>query len=536
MARNRSILVLELDGDRVLALRAVATDTRVEVDRWLSAVRPAAIAADDAPAIGRWIATELDKSDLHAQRLVVALPRAAVILKKLTVPAAISQAERINAIALQMARGMALPTSAVAADFIPLGSAEASTQVDILAAAISSERVQWWGSVAESAGLKLDRIAVAAFGAALSAASSGVTATGPALLIAPGLATTELLVLEDNQVVVARSADISRPATREDVESAAQRAAVEAKRTWMGYASSASQPLEAVHVLARGPFADALVARCRESLECPASAVGVPAWLELPPAMPEAERWAALPLAALLREAALDRHSIDFLNPRRAPDLTARKRQVALAASFGVLMIGGTIYVLGDRKASELDDQIHALEKQRADLSTDTDHFLARHARFNNIKTWAATSNDWTDHLAVLAAQIPSGGTARLDELSGASATVVTPSPKGSTYDPACKWAGTINASFRLRGQVNSRDVATALRSRLLEGEIYVVDTQGAETADNFNVLLSTTVPAPSKFSKPKPKADAKPDTRPEAKPGTKAPSTPASPDGGAAK
>ena len=528
MARNRTTLVLQIDGDRLLAVVTNVSDDRIAVRSWITATKPASTAVDDAETMGRWVADELSRANVKVQQLVVALPRAAVILKHLSIPAALGVGESINAVAFQMARGMALPTSAIVADFVP--AAATSTQpgmADVLAGAIGVDRVRWWEKFAASANLKLERIGVAAFGAALAA---GAHAEGAVLVLAPGLASMELLIVEDSSMILARSADIARPQTREEVDVVAQRAAVEAKRTWMGYTAGASKPIGAVRVLAQGELAEALCARCREALDVNTAPVHFPAWLSTPDAMPEAERWAAVPLAALLREDSLDRHSVDFVNPRKAPDLSARKRQFALAGAFGIMMIAGTIYVLADRRIAELDDQKKALQGQQAELSKQMDQYLARHARLQNLKAWSTTSTDWTDHIAVLASQIPKGGTARLDELSGASITFVTPSPKGSTYDTNCKWASSVGASFRLRGQVNARDVATALRARLLEGELYTVDTQGAETADNFNIVLTTSVPAPTKFVKPSSKTTDKSATadtkkslaKPEAKPESK--------------
>ena len=97
-----------------------------------------------------------------------------------------------------------------------------------------------------------------------------------------------------------------------------------------------------------------------------------------------------------------------------------------------------------------------------------------------------------------------------LDEISGQMTSTVSfaPSARSAPY-PEGKWSVLPRLELSLNGVVERRDVATALRERLLDGGLYQVKTEGPDTEKKFDLRLVTANVSPqaaedSRATKPK--------------------------------
>jgi hypothetical protein len=355
---------------------------------------------------------------------------------------------------------------------------------------------------------------------------------GPVLGVAVGAGTTEFVIVEDGQMMLARAVDAPKPTSRDDIDSFAERLSVEAKRTWMSYRSTRQgAEVEMVAVVGDSELVRRVGDQCAAGLGVPCETVALPGIVRMAAEMPEHERAAAMPLVGLLIEEVLGREGLDFANPRKLPDRAAATRQRALAAALAVIMIGGGGFAFAKKKLNEADQTLTTLRDREGDLRKRADQFMILHAKINHLEQWNQAKVDWLAHMRELSDQLPDPHDAVVDELTGKMSGGAFYDPKGKTY-PGGEWSAREQALFEVSGKVENRQVTTDLRERLLNGSVYRVESRGPDMPDKFSLELLTADATPlqpeSAATKPSDKTaskgkDDKPAKRPAATPVTQA-------------
>jgi hypothetical protein len=60
------------------------------------------------------------------------------------------------------------------------------------------------------------------------------------------------------------------------------------------------------------------------------------------------------------------------------------------------------------------------------------------------------------------------------------------------------RWSHDPSVTIVVDGQMRTREVADALRDRLLASGVYTVDTRGPDDEDSFSFLLMSTIASPA--------------------------------------
>ncbi len=511
---DRAQVAFNLENDRLTAVAASAKGSRVVVRAWVSARRPEGTDPNDPAALGRWVADELKQAGLLrvAKRggAVFAVPRGEVVLKRLAMPPGTSEADLPGMVRLQMLRQLTVSPENAAIDFVPLVSPPGSGPV-VLAGALQGDRLAWRRDVVRGAGIRLRRVGLRSAGAVALIAEAAQRRGGATMGIALGSGSTEFVVVEDGQLVFARATDLFRPDDPAEFESFAQRVAVEAKRTWMSYrVSHDSSEIEAVVVLGTDEAARIIADRCRDSLSLPAEAEDYPRLIEAPAAMTPSQRAEIAPLVGLLAEPVMGRSHLDFANPRRAPDLSAARRQRILVAALGLIVVGGGLMTMARMELTKLERRLDALESDWSETSAQYGAYLRTQTRVEHADRWMRARVNWLDHLAVLSGKLPGPRDALLDRLSGSAGAEVTFAlPRGKKGLADGSWGHAVQAAFDLSGTVRRRETADALRAAFVADQDYHTDSRGADTPDRFELRLTTTRPQPTSLPAPSPDAAA---------------------------
>jgi Tfp pilus assembly PilM family ATPase len=518
--------VLELDGPRISAASANVTREGVEVKQWLSAVRPDTVAADNAEAVGAWVAQELERAKIPRKRVVLSVSRGDVVLKSLHLPTGrgASEADLAGAVRLAMARQLTMALEGSAIDYAPMtharvgeatppttlpaasggGAGSVASDADgamraVMAGAMPADRVRWYREMASAAGVKLKRIGLRCFGASALLAELSQRKGGTMLGIAMGWGSTEFVIVEDGEMVFARATDTPRPVMRAEVDGFAERIAVEARRTWMSHkASKPNAELELVAILGEGELLKRVSEKVGPSMEARCEIIGTPALVQVPASMPESERSATAPLIGLLVEQVLRRPMLDFANPRKLPDRGAKRRQLALASVLGLIVFGGFGLVLARQQLDSLDTDLKSEQSRLAELRGQYETFLATQARGRHIDQWLDSGVDWLAHVSELSVQMPDPRLAVVDDLGGtlSSDVIYVPRSRGARY-PDGNWSVSRDATFSVSGRVKDRNTALDLRGRLVGGNLYNVESRGADVSDRFSYLLTTSAVSP---------------------------------------
>ncbi|MFN0132319.1 MAG: type IV pilus biogenesis protein PilM [Phycisphaerales bacterium] len=528
-------VALTIDGGRLWAMAASASGERLRFRAWLDSAIPTDVDPRDPEALGAWIGRELDRGGLPRGRIVIGVPRSEVVLKRLRFPraAASIEAELAGMVRLQMARQLTMAIEGTAIDFLRLSDdgTAADAPVSILAAALPAERLSYYKALARAAKCKIDRIGLRAAGLATLLGPVSEKHAGPVLAIGVGSSTIEFVVVHDGRLVFARAAEMPQ-SEGEGSESLVQRAAVEAKRTWMSYrVGDDAAEVDAVVIPGVGELARQLGERCGEALDMPWESAPLPHHIELPPQMPEVQRLMLAPLAGLLAERS---QTLDFANPRRAPDLGAKRRQLILAAALCVLVLGGTGYLLASRELASLRTRLGLANDKLGSLRKEYANYLLEDARAQHLARWTTADTDWLAHLRGIAERMPSPKDATLDQLSGRLQAAVTFEPVRGQYDTT-GWKTASVVTLSLPGRMKNREVADELRRRLLATGAYQLESLGADEPDRFNFeLIGPAQPSDPAPSVTPPAPTATPGTAASGKPvpsrSTPAKSTPAEP------
>jgi len=534
MSTRGLFTVVDFERGRVAALQGVATVGGVEIRRVVVADAPEGVAIEDGTRCGQWIAGVLRDAGFAKSKVVLGVPRADVVLKRLSLPVSeeTDEGDLAGAVALQMSRQLAVSAEGASIDYVPMKSGLATPDASghptlaVMAAAIPGDRAAWFRALGQGLGWPVRRIGMRGAGTAAMLTESSIRQGTGVLGVTLGRATAEFVVVEDGAMTFARSVDVALPHSAEERESFAERLSVEAKRTWASHrAASPGLDLGGVTVLGAGETARLAGESCGKQLEASWSLTGLPSRVTCEATISPDEFTAIAPLAGLLYEWVLGAPTLDFASPRRAPDKNAAVRKAALLSVLGLIVFGGGGVVLSDQRLAQLEREVTQAQADAASKAKDYEAFLVQHARLSHIETWRDSGVQWLPHIHAISERFPPTNQSILNDLTGhlkASAEYV---PSGTRY-PDGTWQPVRDASLSIEGTMKSRAVATGLRETLVQSELYRVESKGADVADRFGFELSTPMALPEK--PPVKASDKAGDKSKEAKSGAKAPATPA--------
>jgi Tfp pilus assembly PilM family ATPase len=518
----RTLVALSIEHDRLVAI-AASVGERVRVKGWHTAPVPAEVDIKDAAAVGKWLGAELGRAGMQRGRIIISVPRGEVVLKRLRLPKA-DATELAGMVRLQMAKQLTMALDGTAIDYVPIEAkdsmagapTEGASAVAVLAAALPGDRMAWYRGVAKAAGCRIERVGLRAAGLGALLGDVSQRHTGPILGVSVGWSSVEFVVVEQGELVFVRAADVgmdASPASGEGEQAAAaavHRVGVEVKRTWMSYrVGEGSAEIDAVVVPGEGELSREIAQRCGEALEMPWKLAGLPSVVEIDGTMPDAQFQIAAPLIGLLAEEAIGRPMLDFAHPRKAPDLAAAKRQRVLAAAFALLAVVGAGYLYTSMQLQELHRQVKEAKDKGSQLRTQYGQMLLEEARLQHIRHWTKAEVDWMAHAAYLSEQFPDPRQAQLDSLTGVLGAKVEFVAKDGQYDPN-GWSVPHGGRLSMAGTAKSRETANQFRIKLLNSEVYAVDTKGADVGDAMKFELTTTRPRPEE-EPPKTRAAIRP-------------------------
>jgi len=501
---SRAPLIIALEPDRLAAVAGEATDRSISVGAWLDVSRPESVDPGDADAVGGWVREELASAGIDAKRAAFAAPRSGVVLKRLRFPLPEdgSTDELASMVRLQMSRQLTVPSEDTVVDFVELASRDAGT-VEVLAGALPASRVEFVRRVARAAGLKLAGITLRTAGAAALLRDHVAARAGATLGVAIGRASAEFLVLDGVTMVHSRQADFPVEShayrRREDDEALAEQIVVEAKRTWMTQRVAGDfDAIERVAVLGDGELARLVARRCEEELDLPAETVPPPRGIELPEPSGDARFATLAPLIGVMSEP--PERLLDFASPAQAPDRAAQRRRRGLLVAAMVVVLAAFGWLGSDRALDGLKSDLSEAQDAESEARERYADYLVDDARASHLDAWLDAEPDWLAHIEAVNAQLPARGEALLDSIEGAlgrADVVYTPSRRG-TLLPDDSWDINRRVLLPVAGSVHQREVATALRARLIEAGQYSVTSGSADTPDRFDLDLATDAAAPA--------------------------------------
>jgi len=410
------ILALEWDGREARLAIAQRSGNRIVVDD--------AFTVDLAPRnsgdtfadvdIGQRVASALSTRGINRVDTLVAVGRASIELRVLTVPQApedeLPEIVRFQALRQFSSLGPDWPL-----DFVILDEEEGT---NILAAAISPELVSQIQETCAAGNLTPRRLVLRPFAAASLMRTHGLS--NHCRLMVDLLADeVDLTVLIDEHVVFMRT--VRRQIT--DDESAANRTLIgEVRRTMVAAQNQlGGRRVEEIVIFGDQDDHDSLQLAIEEQLSLetrflnPFNSVEVGG--ELRNHRPEHPGRFAPLLGMLLEEASSTENAIDFLNPRRrhaAHTQTRRNGLVAALVAVALLCCGWVIWL----QMSQFNSEINMLNDKRDRLKKNVPSALKITQAAEEIDEWAEGDVNWLDELRELSEEFPNGDKAIILQLS----------------------------------------------------------------------------------------------------------------------
>ena len=416
--RNRkSAVAVDLEGDLLRVAQASGRGASTRITRVASArLEIAADKRDDASALGLAIKAALVSLKISSRELVLALPRAQVVLRPLQVPMVADVRELASLINFQISKDLPFRLEDAVIDFkvlrvveVPASgeNQEIEKRLEVLVGAVRADVVEFYRETAKAAGGKLLALGLRSVAAAFCAAKCTVSDIDGALLlllVRPDETTIE--VIHERKLVFSRAAAIT--ASPSDPVAFLQSLEIEVVRSLHSYeGSGVQQPLRKMLVGGGTGVETQLRDLLGQRLNVPAEILNPASCPEIERVEPTEAAAAVAPIGLALSALENGGLTIDFANPKKpAVQGNARRTQLLLAAVAGVAIL---ITLIGIR--TNLVKKRTKIKQEAQAQLIDAEKKLPIYRRLKGqtkvVNGWIAEDQNWLDHLAYLTAVLP---------------------------------------------------------------------------------------------------------------------------------
>ena len=485
----RSSIAIDFFRRRLRAVEATITRGSIHVNRVISVEIPEEIPLTDDESVGRWIRDALLRRGMEVGRAVVAVNRDDAVVRRITLPTR-EVDELADMVALSMKRDLPIDAEHAEIDYIVLDHSDVTT--DVLACAIPTSVLERVDAVVAAAGITASRVSLRCFGTAALVNSLPATRGRSILAIDLGEDGFEFVVSRNGAIGFTRGVE-----TRPGSSGIDETIVTEVRRSWISHRLSERDDEEVTTGVLFGPLE---LTKRLEGWIGEATGLDIKTISEHPRAKVTSEfPGDAWPLVGLLLRDAQRLQTIDFTDPRHAPDLAARRRQQILVGCGAILIAGLIGWTLGNLQISSTRGSNLELEgKARSAL---TEYYRNRRdmLRIDHLEAWDSVRPDWIEHIASFQTYAPDQSRVVVDGFTG---TLLTDSIDYSEDD-----GFQVEALVRLDidGESLDRSTVDSLRSELVEEDHYLLRSTGSETAGgrrlsfpfSFQLMAPVELPSP---------------------------------------
>ncbi len=491
MAGRRAIAV-DIGRRRLRAIEADVDRDRLIVRRVVIEPLPEGLDADEPGALGAWVGRTLTAAGLAGARATVAISREHVVLKRMMLPSA-EAVELPEMTRLALRRELPFDPDEAVIDFVRVDRTPTATTV----IAVAAPRTVLAGvrAAAQAAGLAVERMSLRTMGTAALVRTS-VNAGPPALAVDVSGDRVEFSVIVDGAIRFSRAGELP---PGDDPQTIATAVLTEARRTWMSYRIvEESEGVRRAVVFGDRRVCEVVAASIGEMLGVEAEIFEQ--HVRVDTSGMDATMGPLWPLAGLLLAPTLGCELIDFLHPRKAPDVASRRRQLI----YGVVGLAVIAVLAGITWARfDLADRRQELESLRGRKSMLLPGYL-RYGRdrykLTHLQQWESADANWLEHLRHIATMAPSSDQVVLDSWTG------TLNFSGVKFDRKTRqFAAPKEIRIVVEGEAADRVTADGFRGALVETESYDISTAGPDAkggrrlpwAFQYNLHTRDAVPGP---------------------------------------
>ncbi len=421
--------------------------------------------------IGKRIAAALSARGIRRVETVVAIGRASIELRQMTLPPAPDD-ELPEMVRFQALREFNALQEDWPLDYIPIDE-DATEPRNVLAAAIAPELVEQIQGTCRAAGARLRRLILRPCAAASLFCRRQAEGLPKARLLVDLLADeADLTVMIDRKVIFLRTARLpGDPLT--DPEST-QAFLVEIRRTMAAVHNQLSgRRVESIALCGSGQRHAALCEQIGERLGIPTDLFDPFAGLklegELERRLPEHPARFAPLLGMLVDELQGSAHAVDFLHPRHKPVPPSPIKWYALAGLGAALVVGGMV-LYGVWQYGRLSDEVARLDAEVKTWEGRAAQTAKLEKAAKEIQSWQAGDQVWLDQFRWLSERLPPAKDAMLTQFQASS------SARGG--------------EMKFDGLARSVESLKAVQDRLRDTNHRLVGKEAAESGANKDYSL----------------------------------------------
>lgn len=487
MGRERTTLVVTLTAEGLCAV-LVGVGSRTRVRSSVVCGYPEGLDLSSASDLGGWLRASLEEAGIRERRVVIALERRDVVLKRLSFGGvADPEVDLPGMVRYSMVRQLAFSSEGAAIDYQPLGERETG-EWDVLAAVATGDRITHLREVFEAAGLKIERIGLTSEGLAAIAELEESLTGSVRLVVGEVFGGLECAVIDDAGLL-----RLARWSPMDGVE--VDEVAAETKRTWLSAQVEGSIG-QVAHCLLVGEG----LGEAREACE---SVLGRRVVVHEPALSGEQPPAAALPLIGVAMRGACS--GIDLANPKSPPDRSAKKRSLVLAAILAVIVVYGGIWTVAKQRVASMEKRVAVAEDAVKGLRTMRVGAIREAARYEHARRWVKGADVFA-HLEALQGTLPEREKLVLSGLrmSVGSAVGYERERAKRKYD-AERWVASLIVSLDVEARAATMLDADAWRTTLVADDRYEARTSGSDGAtarderypSRIDLRLTTRLAAP---------------------------------------
>lgn len=370
------ILAIEWDDAGVQFVLSEVTGNTSRIEDYARHAWPDSLTVkESAPAAGEWLAGKIRELGAEETRVVVALPREAVVIRRLSLPPA-PDAELPDLVRFQASAKLSTPVDRLKIDFLPLPLDQAHPDEgrSVLVAAWERLKFDFVKGAIQAAGCELSAVTISPVAISYLvpqlARVAGCNPQAPLLVVMHDTQRIEIVIVEHGSVIFTHQSRLGDGHVEDDLIEVLQ----EIQRAVMAFEQNhPGVEIEQVLLLESGDEQDdldiALEARFGQKLHrftrdgmTQVLGQSVPAHAEWPRLI--------VPLGATLQGmTSTGIGGIDFVHPRRPPDKVNIRRQRMLQAggAVGALVVLWALWM--GWQVISLRGEIAELETEKSDLT-----------------------------------------------------------------------------------------------------------------------------------------------------------------------
>ena len=450
MATN--LIALEFDTAEIRVVVAQSQARRMQVR---AAFALALNEDDDDERISEKLKQALNANGVSRGEAIVAVPRAEVEIREITVPPAPDN-ELPNLVRFKSKADFATVTDNWSIDFLPLSGNE-TTEREVLAAALPNEVSERFASICQASGIKLESIVLRPF-ATLDLLSESMQQRELNLVADPNGNQIDLTLLNNGSPILTRTI---RADVQGNLDGVDKILSLEIKRTLAAAQKRlGNRKLTKVVVTGAESKFGKLSKPILDSLECDTDFVDPFDRVELRKAKPEMpEKYASL-IGCLIRSSKKQPFALDFLNAKKAVvEKTDNRRTIIIGSSIAALFLCSVFVcwsILSKQKKSIKDKNARLAQLKTENKGEGTKGGKSVEqiiGEVSKVDAWITSTPNWLDELEATSRATLDADRAVVDKFFGRVAKDRT----------------TISMQFRLKEMSTSTDLENALANRPYE-------------------------------------------------------------------